>query len=105
MLDLVIGVSLLFISLIDFYFAKKLPSKSIKGKAIRRRFHFAEDFQREIHRLVGILFFIGSVLFITLASINYLADYEILTKTVWSVYMITCIIIIEIYVFSKTMKW
>ena len=105
MLDLVIGICLLGVSLIDFYFAKQLPGKSIKGKAIRHRFHFAKDFQREIHRLTGILFFIGSLLFITLASLNYFTDHDILTKTVWSVYMIICVIVVEIYVFSKTIKW
>lgn len=105
MLDLLIGIGLLVLSLIDFYFSIKRPGRRIRGRTIWRRLHINEDHQRFIHRFSGVLFLIGSILFFTLAAINFVTDHEILTKTIWSVYMIICVIIIEIYIFSKTLKW
>ena len=105
MVDLIIGIMLLILSLIDFYFSIKRPGRRIIGKRMRRKLHIDEELQIFIHRFSGILFFIGSILFIKLALINYFTDYVVLTRTIWSIYIIVCIIIIEIYIFTKTLKW
>ena len=105
MLDLIIGVILLTLSLIDFYFYLKRPGQRIKKRRIKRKFHIDKNLQRSIHCFSGILFMMGSILFITLALINYFTDYLVLTRTIWSIYIIVCIIVIEIYIFTKTLKW
>ena len=105
MSDLIIGIALFIISLIDFYFYKKRPGQRIKKRRIKRKFHIDKELQQSIHFFSGILFMIGSILFIKLALINYFTDYLVLTRTIWSVYMIICIMIIEIYIFTKTLKW